>query len=159
MDSTLILVVVLQLLGVGVVIAEIILPSGGILTVAALGLFGYALYTAFAGISTTAGVVLTATDIVMIPVMVIIGVKMMARSPVTLRASLSKKDGVQAQSDEMRKYLNARGTAMSTLRPAGMALINGKRLDVVTRGEYVDKDKPVLVVEVSGNRIIVEEQE
>ena len=38
---------------------------------------------------------------------------------------------------------------------AGAAEIDGKRLDVVTQGEYLEAGTPVEVLRVEGNRIVV----
>ncbi|WP_238473393.1 NfeD family protein [Desulforamulus profundi] len=45
--------------------------------------------------------------------------------------------------------------AATPLRPAGTALIDGKRVDVVTEGEFIMPGTPVLVVMVEGTRVIV----
>ena len=47
------------------------------------------------------------------------------------------------------------GTTLSELRPAGIAEIEGKRLDVVTDGEFVAAQQQVKIVEARGNRIVV----
>jgi membrane-bound serine protease (ClpP class) len=49
------------------------------------------------------------------------------------------------------------GVALSTLRPAGIADIDGRRLDVVTSGEFVEPGTPVRVTLVDGTRIVVKE--
>lgn len=49
------------------------------------------------------------------------------------------------------------GITHTELRPAGSAVIDGRRLDVVTEGEMVSKDRPICVIKVSGNRIVVRE--
>ena len=49
------------------------------------------------------------------------------------------------------------GVTKSALRPAGVALIDGKRIDVVAVGRFIEKDKPIKVVKTSGNRVVVEE--
>ncbi len=49
------------------------------------------------------------------------------------------------------------GHAFADLRPAGIAIINGKKVDVVAQGQYVEKDAPIVVVEVAGNRCVVRE--
>ncbi len=51
--------------------------------------------------------------------------------------------------------LHKTGTVLSPLRPAGYASIEGRRIDVVTRGEMVDSGATVRVVEVAGNRVVV----
>ncbi len=51
--------------------------------------------------------------------------------------------------------LDKEGEAHTSLRPAGIAKIEGGRYDVVTRGEMVQAGQKVRVVKVSGNNIVV----
>lgn len=159
MDRDLAVAIVLQLAGVVVIIAEIILPSGGLLSVLAVGLLGYSIYTVFADVSTTAGVVLVTIDAVLIPVLVIVGLKLVAKSPVTLRKKLLRREGVTAQDVDLERYLGLEGEAITNLRPAGIARIQGKRVDVVSRGDYIEKGSEIIVSEVTGNQIIVRKRE
>ena len=48
------------------------------------------------------------------------------------------------------------GTAISYLRPAGIAQIEGRRVDVLTQGEFLSQGTPVRVVRVEGSRIFAE---
>lgn len=48
-----------------------------------------------------------------------------------------------------------RGESFTDLRPSGTALIEGKRYDVVTDGEFIDKGKLIEVTQVTGLRIVV----
>ena len=159
MNSGLVFAIVLQLVGAAVIIAEIIIPSGGVLAILAVSIIGYSLWSVFAGISTTAGIVFAVADAVLLPVVVIIGIKMLARSPATLRAELARKDGVTSQDPEMEKLKGLSGTAATDLHPSGMAKIDGRRVDVVTNGEYVERGAGIVVVSVTGNRIVVKELE
>jgi len=159
MNDSLLLPIILQLVGVVVIIAEIILPSGGILSIAALGVFGYSLFIVFNEISMIIGFCFVAADIILIPVLVIVGLKLLARSPITLRKTLSRKEGVSSQSSELESYVGTQGNAVTDLRPAGIAVINGKRVDVVTRGDYLEKDSAIVVAAVTGNQIIVRKKD
>jgi len=47
------------------------------------------------------------------------------------------------------------GTALTTLRPSGTAIINGKRVDVVTEGPFIERGAAVEVVAVEGMRVVV----
>jgi len=47
------------------------------------------------------------------------------------------------------------GVAHTALRPAGTAIIDGKRVNVVTRGELLEPKQRVKVIQVEGNRIVV----
>ncbi len=48
------------------------------------------------------------------------------------------------------------GTAASYLRPAGIASIDGRRVDVLTEGEFIQAGTPIRVTRVEGARIFVE---
>lgn len=48
------------------------------------------------------------------------------------------------------------GEVYSALRPAGAILIDGHRLDAVSDGTFIDKGAKVRIVEVHGNRVVVE---
>lgn len=159
MKSTILLPIILQVVGVIVIIAEIILPSGGLLSVLAAGIFGYSLYIVFHDVSTSVGFFFVTADAILIPILVIVGLKLLAKSPATLRKTLSREDGVTSQSSELDKYIGMEGTAITDLRPAGTATINGKRVDVVSRGVYLDKDAEIVVSTITGNQIIVRKKE
>lgn len=47
------------------------------------------------------------------------------------------------------------GQTLTSLRPAGKAMINGRRVDVIAQGEMLDAECQVEVVEVSGGRVVV----
>lgn len=159
MRSGLGLPLLLQLAGVAVVIAEIIIPSGGLISLVALGIFAYSLYLVFANVSTAAGMAFLAADIVLVPLLVLAGVKLMARSPVTLRRKLSREEGVQSQDPGLAAWLGREGSAATDLRPAGIALIDGRRVDVLTRGDYIEEGTPVVVTAVTGNQVVVRKRE
>ncbi len=151
-----ILPILLQVIGILVVFAEIFIPSFGLLAAIALSVFFYSLYLVFTSISTTAGMIFTGLDIAMAPFLIVFGMKMLARSSLSLKRELSKKDGVVSQRQELEDYMHMTGISVTDLRPAGMAQINSQRVDVVTDGEYIDADTPIVVTGVTGNQIIVE---
>ena len=53
------------------------------------------------------------------------------------------------------ELLHQTGTAFTNLRPAGTALINGNRVDVVTEGQMIERGSLVQVVAVEGLRVVV----
>ena len=67
--------------------------------------------------------------------------------------------GYQAPSAELENYTGKTGLALTPLRPAGTAMIDGSRVDVVTEGNFISRDVPVKVVGVEGMRVIVQEIE
>ena len=155
MNWELILPIILQLIGVGVIIAEIIIPSMGMLALIAISLFAYSLYTVFTEVSPTVGMTMLVADLVIVPVLLMIGIKMLARSPATLKAQLSKEEGYSSQRETLKKLKNRKGRAATDLRPAGGAVIDGNRTDVITRGEYIEKGTEVIVISVGSNQVVV----
>jgi membrane-bound ClpP family serine protease len=158
MNSNLVLAIVLQFLGVGVIIAEFILPSAGLLTVTAIAAFCYSIFHVFMNVSKEAGIAFIVADVMLIPVAVVIGIKMISKSPVALKKTLSSENGVTSQDSDLQFLVGKTGKALTTLRPAGKALIDGMRLDVVSTGNYIEKNSEVVVSAVSGNRIVVKER-
>jgi membrane-bound serine protease (ClpP class) len=53
------------------------------------------------------------------------------------------------------RWLGKRGRTTSPLRPAGIADIEGVRVDVVSEGDLIEPGTPVEVTRVDGNRIVV----
>ena len=51
------------------------------------------------------------------------------------------------------------GRAITDLRPAGIALIDDQRVDVLTAGEFIEKDAGIRVVSVRGARVEVREHQ
>ncbi|SDU49450.1 NfeD family protein [Desulfobacula phenolica] len=47
------------------------------------------------------------------------------------------------------------GTAHSFLRPSGKVLIHNKKIDAITRGEFIDQGTPVIIDKIDQNRVIV----
>lgn len=73
------------------------------------------------------------------------------------RLALGSAQGADYVTSTDRSALRGQtGTAASYLRPAGIATIDGKRIDVLTAGEFIPQGTPVRVVRVEGARIFVE---
>jgi membrane-bound serine protease (ClpP class) len=47
------------------------------------------------------------------------------------------------------------GLALTALRPAGRAEFGDVLLDVVTDGEFIERDECIQIAEVHGNRVVV----
>jgi membrane-bound serine protease (ClpP class) len=63
--------------------------------------------------------------------------------------------GYVSTPDSDRQWLGRTGTALSPMRPAGIAEIDGARVDVVSDGGFIDAGTPVKVTRVDGNRIVI----
>lgn len=73
-----------------------------------------------------------------------------------LSTELDASDGYASAPASDYQWLGRTGHAHSTLRPAGIADIQGHRVDVVSDGEFIDAGEPIRVMHVDGNRIVVQ---
>lgn len=77
-------------------------------------------------------------------------------SKIILRDQTSTDQGY-VSTVERKELLGKQGTTLTPLRPSGTALIANDRVDVVSEGGYIDKDKQVIVVFVESMRVVVRE--
>ena len=73
----------------------------------------------------------------------------------TMKTDLSVASGGVSFAKEYEIYLGREAEALTDLRPGGIVLMDGKKLDVVTGGEMIQKGKRVQVFKVEGNRVVV----
>ena len=73
-----------------------------------------------------------------------------------LQRGLSAAEGFASAPESDVQWLGRTGQATSPLRPAGIADIDGRRIDVVSEGEHIDAGQPIRVTRVDGNRIVVQ---
>jgi membrane-bound serine protease (ClpP class) len=72
-----------------------------------------------------------------------------------LNADMQAATGYVSAPESDRQWLGRTGAALSPLRPAGIAEIDGARVDVVSDGGFIDAGSPIEVTRVDGNRIVV----
>src|ERR671923_2204288 len=72
-----------------------------------------------------------------------------------LETGLSAGEGYASPPESDQHWLGKSGTAISPLRPSGIADVGGERVDVVSDGEFIESGAQVVVTRVDGNRIVV----
>lgn len=72
-----------------------------------------------------------------------------------LQKSTARREGYAA-SEDTRPLIGLFGTTFTALRPAGSAIFGERKIDVVTKGEYIPGGTRIRIVESHGSRIIVE---
>ena len=76
---------------------------------------------------------------------------------IVLRIEMGSDKGYHsAVKEDYSEYLEQTGVALTALRPAGTAMIDGKRLDVVSVDDFIEVDMLIQVVGVNGAKITVE---
>ncbi len=98
--------------------------------------------------------------VVLLAVFVIATWKLLPRTPLYGHLVLSKQQmpdqGYTVQGEEEQDVIGQRGEAVSLLRPAGRGRFGDKTLQVVSQGEYIEPGSPIVIVQVDGNRYVVD---
>ena len=140
------------------IIAEIFVPSGGIISVFALAclVVGVALFFQHSG---TAGWIGVGTALVMIPAVLIIAYRIFPKTrfgkSVTLTPPEREQGDAIPDTAELKELLGAEGLVLTPLRPVGMCDFSGQRVECVAEGGYVDKGNKVKVINVESTQLTV----
>jgi len=83
-------------------------------------------------------------------------IKYFPRTPTGRKMILTEKQtGVTAQSSRASDWIGREGVAQTILRPAGVALIDGQRLDVIAESGMIESGSPIKIIDVNENRLVV----
>lgn len=69
--------------------------------------------------------------------------------------SAAKKEEGYSTSSNIDDLVGKEGIALTTLRPSGSGEFEGRRLDVVTDGTYIEGGTRIKIIRIEGNRIVV----
>ena len=146
------------LAGVLMIIAEILLPTVGLLAGLGVAAMLYSIVLALGG---DIGA-LTALGIALI-ISVVLFLLIVSRLPSN---KLWNKVVLQNRSRTEEGFVSAvgkpelvgkSGEVLTELRPSGTARIDGRPVDVISEGAYIQKGKHIVVLSVNGSRVVVRE--
>ena len=140
--------------GIVMIALEVFLPGGilgaiGAVALAAAIVVGFRAFPAY-------GALVAIGILVFSAIVLVLWLKIAPDTWIGRKLTISR-DLVDAKATKpgLDELIGQKGTALCPLRPAGFAKIGGRRVDVVTQGEMVDKDEPIQVIDVESNRVIV----
>lgn len=148
----------LFVVGIGLLVLEIFLPGGiaGIIGAAAIvGSFFLASENiVHMGISVLIAIGISV--IVSILMVKVFGRKMKIFRKIVLTDATKTEEGY-VSNENRTELLGLEGYTLTPLRPSGTVLIGDERIDVVSEGSFIQKDRRVRVVKTEGARIVVRE--
>lgn len=150
------LIATLLVVGAILLMLETVLPGMiagliGVFCLIAGVVLGYTEYGARTGSYILAGVVLG------LVAGFTVWLRLFPNSPIAKRLVSQRTIGDVAS--EKPELLGLSGSALSALRPSGTALIDGRRVDVVSEGGHIERGTPLKVVAVEGLRVVVRAHE
>jgi membrane-bound serine protease (ClpP class) len=151
--------IILLLAGLFLVGAEIFVPGGVLGVIGVVAVLG-AVIAGFNAFGPAVGTYIAFGIVVLLGAALIVWIKVFPSTPfgrgMTVATNLKTSKGTQSG---LAALVGKQGTADSTLRPSGFAVLDGKRVDVVTEGGMIEKGTPVVVVRAEGNHVVVRRTE
>jgi membrane-bound serine protease (ClpP class) len=140
------------------IIAEVFVPSGGIISIFALAcLIGGVVI--FFGHSAAAGWIGVIIAVVMIPSVLVFAYRVFPKTrfgkSVTLTPPQRQHGDAVLDTAKLKELLGSEGIVMTPLRPVGMCDFSGRRVECVAESGYVDKGKMVEVIHVESTQVTV----
>jgi membrane-bound ClpP family serine protease len=151
--------ILLMLIGCLLVVMEVFIPSGGIISILAAVSFIGSIFIAFQPGPTTGpttGLIFTATTVFAVPALVALPFKYWPRTPMgkAFLGELPTEEEVLPE-DPRRALLGRVGVARTKMLPSGAVEIDGQMIDAVTQGQAIEPGTYVVVAEVRANRVVV----
>ena len=143
------------LLGAALMIVEVFLPGFGLPGISGIVLIGVGVGIAGAHFSALTAVGVLLVLIALLAVLVSWVLRSASRGDMgRSELFLNEKDELHTKQD-MQVLVGRTGRATSVLRPAGIGDFDGVRLNVVTEGDFIERDMPIEIVRVESSRIVV----
>ncbi|MEI4769501.1 nodulation protein NfeD [Psychrobacillus sp. FJAT-51614] len=149
---------IIFVIGVILLIAEFFLPGGisGILGAAAIILSIILAGGNIVQMSIAVLIALTVAIVGMVIIMKFFGKQLRVLNKVILSDATTTEQGYVSNVNRL-ELVGKVAVTMTPLRPAGTIRISDERIDAVSDGSYIDKNKHVMIIKVEGSRIVVRE--
>lgn len=147
--------IILMLIGCGIVVLEVFIPSGGILGFFSAIAIIASVVMAFRRDVTT-GMCFVVLTLIAVPSTLALAFKYWPYTPMGKAFLGELKSTEELKPEDPRRALVGKiGTAKSKMIPSGSVQIDGKYIDAISQGAAIDMGQAVVVVEVRANRVVV----
>ncbi len=145
------------LLGTGLIVAEVFLPGFGLPGITGIALIGVGIVLAGVHFGALVAVGILLVLIALLTVLISWVLRSAAKGSVGRSELFLREKDALGDAEDMRALVGRRGRTLSVLRPSGIGDFDGVRLNVVTQGDFIEKDRDVEIVDAQGARIVVRE--
>jgi membrane-bound serine protease (ClpP class) len=144
------------LAGIFLMVLEVAIPGFGVCAAGSILCFTVAAYF-FMGGGIGPLMIIVLAYVIVIAVVVWLCKTMPSDSkwnPIVLLERQNATKSIEKK-EATKELVGKKGKALSVLRPAGTAMIDGKRMDVLTEGDYLPSNIDIEVIKVEGSKVIV----
>ncbi|NQW48543.1 MAG: NfeD family protein [Planctomycetes bacterium] len=162
--NTLLWVVLMLLVGLGVMVLEVFVPSGGILGFVSIAALVAAIATAFLEQGPVAGLAVVAVVVAAVPVALGLAFRWFPETPLGRRVlpPPPKADDLvpdPGRRQRMRDLVGRSGRAVSELLPWGMVAIDGIEVDALSESGAIEVGVAIEAVAAQGTALVVRRRE
>lgn len=156
------LLIVLYVLAMVILVAEIFIPSHGLLSVVGVGLLVWAVWQTFAYGGREAGIVAILACLVVLPTFAGLAIKYWHRTPVGRR--IAPPNPVLTAADtsvpvvELSGMIGQTGRCVSPLRPVGVCDFGGRRVSCLAEYGLIESGATVVGTRITGGNLAVVEK-
>lgn len=158
MSSALVWPIVCLAIGLTLVLAEGLVPSGGLIGFLAFGMLGISLWQAFA-ISTTTGAVFVGLILLLAPLVFALALYLFPKTPLGRMLMLGPPRREDIEPDPvgppLEHLIGQFGRTLTPLRPSGLVDFEGRRLDGLAEEGLIPPGTLVRAVQVRGRQLVV----
>jgi membrane-bound ClpP family serine protease len=152
--------ILLLMVGFGLAVMEVFIPSGGILGFLATCSVIAAITVGFMDGRPWVGFAILTTAVFGLPSAVVLALRWWPKTPLGRRMLLRVPSHTEVLPDgprqrKLKELVGRLGVAKSKMLPAGLVSIDGRKVDAVSEGMPIDAGTRVRVLDVHGNRVVV----
>jgi len=152
------LIVIAFALGIIFAVAEVFLPSGGLLTLLSVLSFVAAVVVGFT-MGATEGIVTLVIVVILAPTLLYVTLRIWPHTPMAKKIILTGPSSTGKAGDladlDPEELVGKVGVAKTLLRPAGKMVLDDRQIDCVTEGDLVQAGRKIEIIEVHGARVVV----
>ncbi|HZK40355.1 MAG TPA: NfeD family protein [Atribacterota bacterium] len=151
--------IILFVIGLLLLLAEIFfIPGFGLAGIGGIAAILTSIFLTFGNIVQATYSILIALGVSIIGLLLLIKYIPSTRTwrKFVLSTEQKKELGYTVGTKDLTRLNGKEGIAITPLRPSGIVEVNGKKLNALTQGEYVDSNTRIKIISVEGNKIVVE---
>ena len=153
--------ILLLLAGLFLILAEVFIPSGGILGLLSAAALVGSLWFAYEE-GWGAFTIFFSMELLVVPIAIAFGFHVLPKTPLGRRMILSGPTPEQVaprseRDQQQQSLLGQVGRTLTSLRPSGLTEFDGRRVDTISEGVIIEPDTLVRVIDVEGYRVVVRE--
>ena len=158
-DPSLGLVILLFIVGLAFALAEMLVPSFGLLTALSIMSFVGSFIFAFK-LGSAYGIVCVLLAALLLPTLIVITFRKLPSTRIGKKLILSSTgqapdDQPQPEEEDLHDLVGKEGIARSKLRPGGIAEFEGWRVSVISESAFIEPGQRIKALWVDGNQVVV----